>query len=322
MNSRGVTLIELLVGIVITLLILGAIYQTYINLFKGFKVSSETAESQIETDIALEIMRIDIEHAGYGIGANELKLPIEWDSTNSSLTLRSVLNLTRELYSPWILVKCDSSSCSVVLNPDNVDVYNSNFVFINADSENFTVNGNIASLNSAASPGSYIGVMYEDLPNGCSSQVCYEITYELTNDTLPTCHPSTRNLKRKVDNGPGVSVLHCVSDFKVTFDIDTNGDGVIDSYNALFEDLDSDGNGVDRNEVFYQIKKVNVYILAHEGTKDRNFSFTNYTSCSTDVSAKCVSIGNQELKLPLSDFENYRWRTIKLSVKPMNLGGK
>jgi type IV pilus assembly protein PilW len=81
---RCVSLVELLVSLIVVLLLLSAIYFGYISLFKTTSRETVSATSQIEKLLGLEILRLDIEHAGYGIAyklsnGSEGDFPIEWD---------------------------------------------------------------------------------------------------------------------------------------------------------------------------------------------------------------------------------------------------
>ena len=329
-RQRGFTLIELLIAVFISILVVMALHETYTNLFKGYKTTSMTAESQIESEISTEIIRIDLEHAGYGISDDEAKLPIEVSIPGDTLYIRSVVNLSRSNTSSWILVNCAApNNCDVVSNPDNVDL-NNTFLFLKVDvSANKTrlVYQGESNYSAIGASGAFIGFLYPDASNGCTVQKCYEIRYLLSNSTLDTCHQDTGSLLRQVnDSNTGVPVLHCVADWKVTFDLDINGDGVIDSTerDRNFMGMDKDGDGsVSREEIKAVLRKVNMYILFHEGGRDREFIFSGASSCSSG-GGMCVNAGsnsNTELSLPTTDYSKYKWRVIKISVKPTNIGG-
>jgi len=79
-QERGFTLIELLITMVIFILVIAAGSQIFTGLLTQFKQQSKIAETNIEGIIGLEILRQDIEHAGYGLpwnvtGANWSDLP-------------------------------------------------------------------------------------------------------------------------------------------------------------------------------------------------------------------------------------------------------
>ena len=67
MNERGVTLIELMIALVITVLAATAGYALFENTFNFSVLHGRTAEMQRETRIAMDIMSRDIRNAGFGV---------------------------------------------------------------------------------------------------------------------------------------------------------------------------------------------------------------------------------------------------------------
>jgi prepilin-type N-terminal cleavage/methylation domain-containing protein len=67
MNQTGFTLIELMVTMVVFVLVMAAASQVFTGLLTQFKQQSKIAETDTEGIIGLEILRRDIEHAGYGL---------------------------------------------------------------------------------------------------------------------------------------------------------------------------------------------------------------------------------------------------------------
>jgi len=321
---KGFTLVELLVALLIVSLVLGAAYITYINILGGFGRETASAETQIETAVSLDILRLDIEHAGYGLGEDITDLPIESDN-ESSLAVRSVINTTRLIKDSsgepvmWALVECSSAGVSPSpVAGDSITALPSDagLVFLGASNRHFI--GNRAN-RTCPDAGVFVAVPYDTkVASGCTDQFCNKVRYYLsTNQTLDTCNPNTRNLLRAVGGGTGMPLLSCVADIKFLFDIDRNGDGVVDIKGGEFKDADINGDGVvSAEEVRRALKGIHVYILVQDGRKDKDFTFTNYTTCA---SGPClIEDTNVELYLP-PGFENYRWKVVKLAVRPMNL---
>ncbi len=305
-NNRGFTLVELLVTMFIIVLVLGASYITYINLLKGFKGESKEVESQIEKLVGLELIRLDLEHAGLGIGVDQIDLPIEWDGT--TLTIRSTINNANKKTFGWLMVDCSSGSWPTDFLDTRGDTSNTNIVFLDASSKFF-----VANSTSLACPdsGVYLGFPVQNSVasgsgNGCSTQWCNIITYSLSStQSIQSCNPNTFNLLRRtggnaINNTGGTPVLTCVADFQVRFDLDTNGDNIVDSENTSTLPTTPD-------LLRSQLKRINLYLLVQEGKKDMKFNFTGSTS-----------IDGITLNLP-EDFQHYRWKVIKISVKPMDL---
>jgi prepilin-type N-terminal cleavage/methylation domain-containing protein len=66
-KDAGFTLVELLVAMVMFVLVIAAASQVFTTLASEFRQQSKIVETQIEGLIGLEILRHDIEHAGYGL---------------------------------------------------------------------------------------------------------------------------------------------------------------------------------------------------------------------------------------------------------------
>jgi prepilin-type N-terminal cleavage/methylation domain-containing protein len=69
-DSRGFTLIELLVTVVLFVLTIFAAANIFTGAIYQFKQQSKIVENQIEGMIGLEILRQDLEHAGFGLPWN------------------------------------------------------------------------------------------------------------------------------------------------------------------------------------------------------------------------------------------------------------
>ena len=101
-------------------------------------------------------------------------------------------------------------------------------------------------------------------------------------------------------------ILDCVLDLQTVLVLDTNADGIPDSFQTT-------AFGGNAENIRQQLKEIRVYILAHEGQRD-----TSYTSPAT-ITASDPDVGNVISYTPTGDFLNFRWRTYTLVVKPYNL---
>ena len=70
MKNQGMTLIELLVTMAILIIVLAAVLASYLTVLKSHVQQSAIAQSNIEKAISLEILRKDIEMAGFGLPWN------------------------------------------------------------------------------------------------------------------------------------------------------------------------------------------------------------------------------------------------------------
>ncbi|MGB2930030.1 MAG: prepilin-type N-terminal cleavage/methylation domain-containing protein [Desulfobacterales bacterium] len=64
LNTQGFTLVELLVGMAVSLLALGAIYSTFLNQFKSYQIQEEVAAMQQNIRAAMFHMQREIRMAG------------------------------------------------------------------------------------------------------------------------------------------------------------------------------------------------------------------------------------------------------------------
>ena len=155
--------------------------------------------------------------------------------------------------------------------------------------------------------------------------------YVRTPGTLPTrCAIGTGILYKAVlnhENGNLVEspILDCVADMQVVYRLDTDNDGVIDNDS---DDLSNPITGVEltAQDIRNQLKEVRVFVLAHEGQRDPQFIFTNFTpgACAT-----CIRVGESAAQgrdfdlsdsvIGITDFLNYRWKVYRVVVQPINL---
>ncbi len=69
-GQRGMTLVELMVSLAIVLLIVGTASLAYLKLLRSYKTHGPLAESYMANLTGFELLRYDIEMAGFGLPAN------------------------------------------------------------------------------------------------------------------------------------------------------------------------------------------------------------------------------------------------------------
>lgn len=74
LKEKGLSLIELVVAIFIMVLVVGAAFSVYVFAVKGYKGESKASEAVINLELAAEIIRRDIEHAGCGLFTKEVSM--------------------------------------------------------------------------------------------------------------------------------------------------------------------------------------------------------------------------------------------------------
>ena len=322
-NKKGFTILEVLIAIFISIILMAAVYYTYSTFFMGIKSERVNVEQEIEKIVGLELLRLDLEHLGYGVGINpsgdykiyELDNTKDISSGKPYLLIRATLNNSNDSTIGWRLCR-DKKEIKT-----EIEGSNSNFVFI--DDKGYVScikkgsNSTCVLTSDSKCPdanGIFVGYPFDDNAIGCNFNgynFCSEIKYYLSNSNLPKdCNPNTYNLLRKVNNGTGQPLLSCVADIKFTVDMDTDGDGKIN-----LKDVD-DISTYTTDKLRTYTKKVNVYILYQEATPSNpNYKFTDY---QTDSSGNYIDVEGIKLYLP-SNFEKYKWKAIKISVKPMSI---
>ena len=150
---------------------------------------------------------------------------------------------------------------------------------------------------------------YLKRPSTGFPQKCENSSYNLYRSTI-------NHLDGKRNEQP---IMSCVKDFQISFALDTNEDGNIDSWVSTDSAYPNSADTL-RN----QVVEVRVFILYQAGQKDRNFLYPLDT-CSDNTNG--IVIGDSdtgELKcFHLSDEErHYRWQIAKLTVNTLNLKSK
>ena len=300
MRKNGFSILELLITLVIVSLIMSAAYYTYTEIFRGMKEESESVELQMEKVIGTELLRLDAEHLGYGVGYDSTDKIVEWNG--SELTIRSTLNNTRQETFGWVL--CADGT---MVADERKDPTNNNIVYIS------TITGAYSSVvndGSCPATGVHVGFPFVTEATACSvggTNTCNTIKYRLSGSDLPAhCNPNTKNLLRVVNNDSGDPLISCVADFKVSFELDTDKDGQIDCVTTS----SSCSLPTSNSELSKQVKRVNLYILMQEGGLNKNYTYPGSNP----------TIDGITLNLP-ANYLHYRWKVIKISVKPMGLFG-
>ena len=319
-RERAFSILELLIVMAVSIILMSAIYYTYTTFFMGLKSEKVSIEQEIEKVVGLELLRLDLEHLGYGVGKNSLGTDYkiyELDNTKDIssgkpyLLIRTTLNNSNNSTIGWRICKDINSDGNGEVIEQKMEESNTNFVYVDED-------GNVRYIVTDGScpsdTGVFIGYPFDSAATECNfngRNFCTEIKYYLSDSKLPkNCHPNTYNLLRKVNSGTGQPLLSCVADVKFTVDMDTDGDGKIDLYD------EDDISTYTEDKLREYTKRINVYILYQESTPpDTKYRFKNY---KTESGQNYMEIDSIKLYLP-SNFESYKWKVIKLSVKPMSI---
>ena len=101
-------------------------------------------------------------------------------------------------------------------------------------------------------------------------------------------------------------ILDCVAQLQVVLVLDTNADGVPDS----FQTASFAGTA---EQIRTQLKEIRVYILAHEGQRDTGYTSPVMRIIDPDSGTTPIDF------TPTGDLLNFRWKIYTLVVKPYNL---
>ncbi len=129
------------------------------------------------------------------------------------------------------------------------------------------------------------------------------------------CASGTYTLARAImrqSDGAIVSypLLHCVADFQVYFELDTNGDGVVDN---CTQDLTS----FSAKQIRKELKEVKVFLLVQNGVKDINYNFPYPTVSVGDNTTVCTPHSFDMTRI--HDYRHYRWKILSVVAVPKNL---
>ncbi len=129
------------------------------------------------------------------------------------------------------------------------------------------------------------------------------------------CASGTYTLARAImrqTDGAIVSypLLHCVADFQVYFELDTNGDGVIDK---CTQDL----TPFSALQIRQELKEVRVFLLVQNGIKDVNYNFPYSTVFVGDNTTLCTPQNFNMTRIP--DYQHYRWKVLSVVAIPKDL---
>jgi prepilin-type N-terminal cleavage/methylation domain-containing protein len=222
----------------------------------------------------------------------------------------------------WALYTEDPENTDrvIVLSPGSTDA-NSRSLVVNGGSYHTQYD----TVSSYAPADNYdVRLVYGISPaNGANSLLApfNRADYYISSANVPRCAAGTGVLvKATLNHVTGrldeMPVLDCVADLQVIF-VDNNSV----PHNDLSTLTDTNVNGViDADEIRLQLRAVEVYILAHEGQQDPNFTFNNFTGAGDSVIVGRTAVLGRDFDLTaIADYLNYRWKVYTIAVQTDNL---
>jgi prepilin-type N-terminal cleavage/methylation domain-containing protein len=350
-RKRGFTLIEVMIALVVMLLVMNAV-TTFLVGVKGrggvlnmFKQQSKIAQSGMDSIIGLEILRKDLEHAGYGVPWNNI--PVYNEATSGilndspSAAPRGIVSVDAPVFTlnnaDYLVIKAScvamNDACRKWTTLQVGDVKRAwNTVPSNAEN----MNGPDRVIVMA--PGS-TGTNWRSMVIAGGS---FTTTYNNTAAFAPGL-PSDTRLIYGIDDATALRMpfnradfylsnanvpQHCAPNTGVLVKaVVKHADGALDTPLPLLDCvasmqaqymLDTDGDGtvdatstdisaLTAQQIRDQLARVQVSILAHEGQRD-----PSYTHSPTSI-----TVGGTPFNI--SPNVNYRWKVYELVVTPENL---
>jgi len=377
-REKGFTLVELMITMVIFVVVIAAVSQIFTGLLTQFKQQSKMAETNIEGIVGLEMMRRDVERAGYGIpwvipataaAYNEVPLPdttpgFDYNECAGACTAvpRPVVagsgagfngsdefviratNVARNTSSQaWTILSAGDVKTNglsgesfantdrvIVLSPGNSAANARTLVVSSADNTVWRTTYN-ATANFDPADATQTFVIYGVAPDdgGAALRMPFNRTdYYISNSNPPLrCAANTGVLIKSVlSQSSGASggtrtdflpLLDCVADMQIVFRFDQTvpPDGVAD--------IVTDGiaaTGLTAQQVRERLMDIRVYILAHEGQRDPNFTYaTNPVYVGDAAVGGGRNFNFTTVPNPITDWQNYRWKIYTIVVVPKNL---
>ena len=339
-NQDGVSLIELLIVMTLVVIVLTMNTDTFGVIFRQSRQQTQAVGAQMDRIVGLEILRTDLEHAGYGLpwafqNANTV-IYAEADGSSSGssyndcsgtapcnpprglvsgdnvgfnnsdhLVIKSPIVGTSETSQRWYVVggapgTWGSNERVIAIQPRSVGGTGRELV-VDSTNNFFTTYSSVVGF---APTGT---VVYGVSPGNDLRMPFNRADYYIGGSKASGCADGTRVLyKATVNHSDGkrteMPLIDCVADMQVIYRLDS----------ASVTDI----SVLDARQIREQVKEVRVYILSHEGQSDRAFKYSQST----------ITLGEFGLEktfnLPSTiglGWENYRWKVTTLVVKPRNL---
>lgn len=250
------------------------------------------------------------------------------------LTIKSVLAATNNTCTKWTYITFEdkpkpkqwgstsqnlSNGNRVIVIKPAKDIYSSNQLIIDGDG-NFSINFSSTSFPSDFSPqnpGERYMIYGVDTSTDLRmpfNRTDYYIKIPTTSSMPSRCAPNTGILYKGVVNHSNgnlteMPILDCVADMQVIFGLDSNEDGIIETYS-------NDLSGLTASDIKKRVKEIRVYILTHDGGKDNYYTYPSST----------ITVGEfgkgRDFNLSTTigtGWQNYRWKQHILVLRPKNL---
>jgi len=399
-TNKGFSLIEMIVVMLIFVIVIGITGDAFNRIVSKALSLTKTAESNIAGIVGLELMRVDLEAAGYGLPWSFSQL-ITYDEAaddpgvalnDNAITYSSDPTQNGIPHPIMSLDNVNSSDQTVVFKGTDVLAVRGQSVSTDAASKRWTYIESAVVPNTNPTPVRYtwsaenlkdtdrvvliqpianfkptkqlivnsssgkwtdtfknyttIGKppVYNDAEKKSDAYIIYGVNGD-DNLRMPfnradfyvrrpaaseqgwfrlpqRCNPSTGVLiKGGVGHAKGhydeLPLLECVLDMQVVYELRTSGTSMTTDVPANYISTFTP------KEVREQVKAIKVYILTHDGGRDKNYSYPNSTIGVGPGDGKTSGSGSTYdfAANGIPDWQNYRWRVYQIVARPSNLTG-
>jgi type II secretory pathway pseudopilin PulG len=390
-SEAGFTMVELIITMIVFVFVIAAASSVFTGLLTQFKQQSRIAETNVEGIVGLEIMRKDIEHAGFGLpwffqsaityaeptsspastyneptnsvpraiftgnnvdytgsnaydGSDYLVIKgtnLAQNTVNTAsekwTTLRAAPFDTATGCNPCNPVQWDSQSEKlasgdrvIVLRPGTNDA-NAKTLIVDASGNFYTQFGNVTVASSPWPPldNTETHLIYGLTTSGTPVRPFNRADYFINRPStgMPSrCALKTGILYKAIFDANGTSSLlplfDCVADMQVVYALDNDEDGTfVDGSGTPPDGYAADISTLTAEEIRKRVKEVRVYILAHEGQKDPNFTYRDSTIGVPASPDPGYGLGRtfDFSTSGITDWQHYRWKVFTLVVRPLDL---
>jgi prepilin-type N-terminal cleavage/methylation domain-containing protein len=346
-RASGFTLLEVLITIVILFVVMDAVMLFFLNVMGEFRRQSKVTETGVETVIGLEIMRKDIEGAGYGLPWNALPsyseatgltdandtsgtapraiVNVDGGGLNGSdvLVVKSVSVGTDNACRKWTTLQ--SGDVKRVWNDTLLDFLPTDQVLVIGTGVDASIQRRYmgtAAFNATAglAPSAQSVRLVHGLTDGATPRMPFNrAEYFIDTTNVPAlCAPGTGVLVKSVivnstaggggGRGELLPLLDCVLDFQVAFGINTVGTGAtVDSVVGVTDNT--------AEQLRLRLRDVRISVLAQEGAKDDRYTHPEATVFVGDNTTG-GAVGASD---DLSTLRNYRWKVHTIVVRPSSM---
>ncbi len=352
-REAGFTLVELLMVMIIFVFVLAGVSEMFVAMVRGYKQQSKIAQTNIEGIIGLEMLRRDIDGAGYGLPWQISGISYD-EATNADATAYndSTSNPPRAIVNGDGIGPDIAGADYLVVKAVNVAGNNTCTKWTDLKTSGTT---SWSLLTENLAPAERVIVVSPGTPSAFNSRTLVASTnfggvsaFASANETRIVYGVNPADLRMPFNRadysistsvprpgrcaqGTGVLIKRVVDQSNGGFsDVNTFPllDCVADMQVSFKLDRNGDGTISDTTvlrdpagaeltsqQIRSQLKEVRVDILAHEGQMDTSYTYFS----NTVLVGQSALLGRNFDLTTIPNWQNYRWKVYTLILSPSNL---